>query len=97
MMGTEGFAIIFLMSFERRPPFLRRRTDKVLVAIVAGLWGWKILEIVGRQTHLLRRNLGWGYVVDLTISAAATVALALFFIARLIIRLIANGAGRRQN
>jgi hypothetical protein len=42
----------------------------------------KLVEIIGRQTGLLRRNLGWGYVVDLTIPVALTGAAGLFFIIR---------------
>lgn len=57
----------------------QRHIDKALVTIVAGLWAWKILEIAGRETGLLHRNLGWGYVVNLTIPAAATVALGVYF------------------
>ena len=63
-----------------------RRIDKLLVAIVGGLWVWKILEISEREAGLLRRNLGWGYVVNLTIPAAATVALSVFFGTRWIAR-----------
>lgn len=60
----------------------QRHIDKVLVAIVGGLWVWKIVEVTGRETGLLGRNLGWGYVVNLTIPAAPTVALGVFFGAR---------------
>ena len=70
-----------------------RRIGKALVAIVAGLWVWKILEIAGRQTGVLRRNLGRGYVVNLTIPAVATIALAVFFIARWVVRRVAARKG----
>ena len=56
-----------------------RRVDQLLIAIVGGLWVWKVLEVAGKETGLLRRNLGWGYVVNLTIPAAATIALGVFF------------------
>ena len=78
------------MTPQREPLGPKRRIGRVLVAIVAGLWAWKILETAGRQTGVPRRNLGWGYVVDLTIPAAATVALAVFFIARWVARRVAT-------
>lgn len=56
-----------------------RRINQLLVAIVGGLWVWKIVEIAGREAGLLRRNLGWGYVVSLTIPVASTIALGVFF------------------
>lgn len=64
----------------------QRHIDKGLVTIMAGLWVWKIVEFAGRETGLLGRNLGWGYVVNLTIPAAATVALGVFFGARWVAR-----------
>ena len=81
------------MSPQNEPFRPQRRIGKVLVAIVACLWVWKILETVGRQTGVLRRNLGRGYVVNLTIPAAATVALAVFFIARWVARRVAARRG----
>lgn len=71
----------------------QRHIDKVLVAIVGALWVWKIVETTGRQTGLLHRNLGWGYVVNLTIPAAATVALGVFFGARRIARRLSRRRG----
>jgi hypothetical protein len=72
---------------------LQRRIDKLLVAIVGGLWVWKIVEIAGRVTGLLRRNLGWGYVVSLTIPVASTIALSVFFGARWAARRIRGRRG----
>lgn len=74
------------MTQQREPFFRRRRLDTLLIASVTALWVWKILEIAGREAHLLRRNLGWGYVVDLTIPVAATAGLAVFLVARWIVR-----------
>ena len=71
----------------------QRRIDKLLVVIVGGLWVWKILEIAGRETGLLRRNLGWGYVVSLTIPAASTIALGMFFGARWVTRRLRKHRG----
>ncbi len=65
-----------------------RRTARVLVVLLAAAWLWKALEITGRQTRLLRRNLGWGYIVDLTIPLAFTGAVGAFFVLRRV-------AGRR--
>ena len=83
------------MSSQKEQPKPRGRIGKVIVAIVAGLWAWKTLEIAGRQTGVLLRNLGWGYVVDLTIPAAATIALAVFFIARWNVRQSASAKASR--
>jgi hypothetical protein len=57
-------------------------TDGVLLALLGALWWWKAAEVAGREAHLLRRNLGWGYVVDLSIALAFTCALGLFFLLR---------------
>lgn len=59
-----------------------RRADPVLLILLAALWVWKIEEFVGRSTGLLRRNLGWGFVVDLTIPIVFTIVLAVFFLVR---------------
>lgn len=58
-----------------------------LIALIAALWCWKALEIGGRKAHLLRRNLGWGYVVDLSTPLVATGVAALFFVVRRIVSL----------
>lgn len=60
----------------------RRRTDRALLAVVGVVWLWKAVEIGGRQAGLFRRNLGWGYVVDLSFPVAVTFAVALFFLVR---------------
>ena len=57
-----------------------QRADHVLLILLGAVWLWKAAEIVGRESRLLRRNLGWGYVVDLTIPLAFTVMLGLFFL-----------------
>jgi hypothetical protein len=59
-----------------------RRADPVLLILLAGLWLWKIAEFAGRSTGLLRRNLGWGFVVDVAIPVVFTLALAVFFLVR---------------
>jgi len=41
---------------------------------VAAVWAFKIAEIGARQTKLIPGNLGWGYVVDLSIPLAITLA-----------------------
>jgi hypothetical protein len=84
------FAIVLQMSLQRGSNGRQRRLDKVLIAVVGGLWAWKILETAGRQSGLLQRNLGWGFVVDLTIPLAATAAVAAFFIARWAARRVAR-------
>ena len=71
----------------------QRQIEKLLVAIVAGLWVWKVLGIAGRQIGLLPRNLGWGYVVNLTIPVAATVVLGVFFAARRVTRRLRRRRG----
>jgi hypothetical protein len=59
-----------------------QRADGALVALAAGLWLWKAAELSGRQFGLLRRNLGWGYVVDITTPLVVTGAVASFFLVR---------------
>jgi hypothetical protein len=59
-----------------------RRLDPLLLTVVGALWVWKAAETAGKSTGLLRRNLGWGYVVGLTIPVVFTCALALFFLVR---------------
>jgi hypothetical protein len=63
-----------------------RRVDALLLILLGGLWVWKAVETAGRETHLLRRNLGWGYVVDLGIPLGFTGAVGLFFLLRRIAR-----------
>jgi hypothetical protein len=55
---------------------------RALIICAAAAWLWKLAEIAGREAHLLRRNLGWGYYVDLTIPIVLTGGAALFFIIR---------------
>ena len=51
-----------------------------LLAITA--WVWKGFEVVGRERGTLPRNLGWGYVVDLTAPVLLTIlALAVLLFA----------------
>ena len=59
-----------------------RRADPVLLTLLGGMWIWKIAEIAGRSAGVLRRNLGWGYVVDLTVPVVVTCMLAVFFLVR---------------
>jgi hypothetical protein len=54
----------------------------MLLVVLGAVWLWKGVEILGKESHLLRRNLGWGYLVDLTIPLAFTGALGLFFLLR---------------
>ncbi|MEJ2009378.1 MAG: hypothetical protein P8Z30_14690 [Acidobacteriota bacterium] len=56
--------------------------DRALEIAVCAAWLWKLGELIGRQSGLLRRNLGWGYVVDLTVPAALTAIAVLFFVIR---------------
>ncbi|HXH48531.1 MAG TPA: hypothetical protein VNM47_04085 [Terriglobia bacterium] len=66
------------------PRILRRRRliDRAIIICVGASWLWKIGEYIGRAMGVLRRNLGWGFVVDMTIPAALTVAAGLYFIIR---------------
>jgi len=59
-----------------------RRADRTLFVLLGVVWLWKAMEIVGRESRVLGRNLGWGYLVDLTIPIAFTGALGLFFLLR---------------
>jgi hypothetical protein len=86
-------AVMLQSSLQKALLYSQRHVGKVLVAIVASLWVWKAMEIAGRETGLLRRNLGWGYVVNLTIPIAATAALGVFFAARWVTRRL---SGRRS-
>jgi hypothetical protein len=59
-----------------------QRADRSLLTLLGALWGWKILEILGRHAYLPWRNLGWGYFVDLSVPIGFTSALGLFFLLR---------------
>jgi hypothetical protein len=61
---------------------VRRHLDAALLVALGGVWVWKVTEVVGRETRLVRRNLGWGYVVDLSIPAGLTAGVGLFFLVR---------------
>ena len=74
------------MERSRKELLSTRRADPVLLVLLAGLWVWKIAEFAGRSTGLLRRNLGWGFVVDLTIPIVFTIVLAVFFLVRHVTR-----------
>jgi hypothetical protein len=51
-----------------------RSFDGLALALVAGLWLWKLVEYGSREASWLNRNLGWGFYVDFTIPVVATVA-----------------------
>src|SRR5260370_41687471 len=63
---------------------------RTTLALVAASWAWKFVEYSAREARWLDRNLGWGFYVDFTVPAAATVAFLLFVglgrIARLLVR-----------
>lgn len=59
-----------------------RRIDPGLLSLVGALWLWKATETAGRASGVLRRNLGWGYFVDLTFPIVVTGAVGLFFLFR---------------
>jgi len=63
-----------------------RRADRTLFVLLGAVWLWKAAEIVGRESRILRRNLGWGYLVDLTVPVVFTGALGLFFLLRRVAR-----------
>jgi hypothetical protein len=65
-----------------------RLWDRIALTFLAALWIWKAAEYAGREVRLLERNLGWGFYVDFTIPAAATVAFLLFVALRRIARLL---------
>lgn len=77
-----GYERTFRMEGLRKLLVASRRVDTVLLTVLGALWVWKIVETAGRHAHLLRRNLGWGYVVDLSVPLGFTCALALFFLVR---------------
>ena len=62
------------------------RADRTLFVLLGAVWLWKAAEIVGRESRILRRNLGWGYLVDLTVPVVFTGALGLFFLLRRVAR-----------
>ena len=62
--------------------------DGLALALVAGLWLWKLVEFGAREVGWLERNLGWGFYVDFTIPAAATITLLLSVAFRRIARLL---------
>ncbi len=59
-----------------------RRIDRGLLLLLAGVWLWKVVEVAGRESRLLRRNLGWGYLVDLTVPLTLTGLLGALFLFR---------------
>ena len=66
-----------------------RLFERIALAFVAVLWIWKVVEYTGRQTHLLDRNLGWGFYVDFTIPVVATVGfLSLVALRNIALRLV---------
>lgn len=70
------------MESFRRALTLSRRADSAFLILAGALWVWKGAETLGRQTHVVSRNLGWGYFVDFTIPIGFTAALGLLFVLR---------------
>ncbi len=75
----------FGMASLRKLLLSSRWADPILLTLLGGVWVWKMVETAGRHAHLLRRNLGWGYVVDLTIPIGISCALGVFFVVRRIV------------
>ncbi len=61
---------------------------RTALALVAASWAWKFVEYSAREARWLDRNLGWGFYVDFTIPAAATIVFLLFVALRRIARLL---------
>ncbi len=75
--GTGSSIVIKTGDPQRKALVSSRRADRILLVLLGAVWPWKAVEITGKESHLLRRNLGWGYLVDLTIPSAFTGALEL--------------------
>lgn len=56
-----------------------RRTSHLIASLALASWGWKTVEWMGRETGILRRQLGWGAYVDVTVPVFLTIAAGLFF------------------
>ena len=69
--------------------------DRIVLAFVAGLWLWKLVEFGSRRAGWLGRNLGWGFYVDFTIPVVATVAFLSILAIRKLVRL-RNGASNMK-
>ncbi len=59
-----------------------RKPGRVVLGLVVASWGWKILEIAGRQSGVLRRNLGWGYYVTLDAPILLTFAACFLWVVK---------------
>lgn len=47
-------------------------TRWALIAVLCA-WGLKLIEICARQLRIVPGNLGWGFMVDLTLPVAVTL------------------------
>jgi hypothetical protein len=57
----------------------RTRTSHLIAYLALASCGWKAVERIGRETGILRRQLGWGGYVDVTVPVVLTIAAGIFF------------------
>ena len=85
LVETPTGGLLITMRSVRQLLIASRRADPFLLGLVGALWVWKAAETLGRAAHWLPGNLGWGFVVDLTLPLGFTVVLGLVFLVRWIL------------
>jgi hypothetical protein len=63
-----------------------RRISRLIAYVALASWGWKTMEWIGRETGILRRQLGWGAYVDVTVPVFLTIAAGVLFALESVVR-----------